>query len=69
MRACLAHEKHSVNMPIHTMTAVVSCSRAMGNACSKPWPVAGKAEGMLFHSVLEDLNDNEQPFGAEYLQS
>lgn len=54
-------------MPIHTMTAVVS--RAMGNTCSKPWPVASKAEGMLFLSILEDLNDNEEPFGTEYLQS
>lgn len=24
---------------------------------------------MLFHSVLDDLNDGGQPFGTEYLQS
>lgn len=38
MRARLAHERHSVNMPIAKMTAVVSSSPVMGAACSKPWP-------------------------------
>lgn len=38
MRACLAHEKRSMKVPITVMTAVVSSSPGMGAACSKPWP-------------------------------
>jgi hypothetical protein len=38
MRACLAHERHSMNMPITIMTAVVSSSPVMEAACLKPWP-------------------------------
>lgn len=38
MRACLAHERHSMNMPINIMTAVVSSNPVKGAACSKPWP-------------------------------